>query len=274
MFLVILLFPVIAFGQRIERTDPKASTDSLKAKFYFHEAIKNKFSQHFDVSYELLKRCLKFEKNNPAYLYELSIVSYNLGKGSEAIDYASRAYYSDTTNRYYALQYVQVLSLSGKNLEASWIYEKLLKNADATLEDYINLTYLFQRIGDGQKAVETLNSAEEKFGLQELISGSKIDLYSRLKDYQSASNEAKKLVTSDSLNARYLLILYEVNLNFGYTEKAESYLKGAYQLDSSNALVLLNMCNFYLGKGGLDSFFKHLSALLVQEDTYTYVINA
>jgi len=266
-FLLLILFPLFSSGQRIDRANPKLSSDSLKVKYYFHEAIKNKFSQQYGVSYELLKRCLKLDKSNPTYFYELSIVSYNLGKGGEALEYASKAYYSDTANRYYALQYVQVLSLSGKNLEAVWIYEKLLKGKNATLEDYINLTYLFQRIGDGEKAIETLNNAEDKFGVNELIVGSKIDLYSRLKDYSQASYEAKKLFASDSLNARYLLILFELNLNFGYTDRAENYLNEAYKLDPNDALVLFNICNFHLGKGNFDLFFKSLSEYLVQEDS-------
>ena len=143
----------------------------------------------------------------------------------------------------------------GKNLEAVWIYEKLLKSNSSTLEDFINLTYLFQKIGDGKKALETLTAAEDKFGLNEVISGSKIDLYTRLKDYPSASYEGKKLLSTDTLNARYLLILYEVNLNFGFTDRAETFLSAAYKLDSSNPLVLLNVCNYNLGKGNSRSLF-------------------
>jgi len=267
ILLFLLLFPLFSSAQRVDRANSKLSSDSLKVKYYFHEAIKNKFSQQYAVSYELLKNCLKLDKNNPVYFYELSVVSYNLGKGSEAVDYAAKAFYADTTNRYYALQYVQVLSLSGKNLEAVWIYEKLLKGKNATLEDFINLTYLFQRIGDGEKAIETLNNAEDKFGINEMIIGSKIDLYSRLKNYPQAAYEAKKLFASDSLNARYLLILYELNLTFGYTDRAENYLNEAYKLDSSDALVLFNICNFYLGKGNFDLFFKSLSEYLVQDES-------
>jgi len=267
IFIVVFLIPLIAVGQRVERATPHASSDSLKAKYYFHEAVKSKLLGQYAVSYELLRRCLKLDKSNPAYFYEFSIVSFNLGKNTESVDYASKAYYSDTTNRYYALQYVQVLSLTGKNLEAVWIYEKLLKGINANIEDYINLTYLFQRIGDGKKALETLNAAEEKFGLQELIVGSKIDIYTTLKDYQLANYEAKKLLASDSLNARYLLILFEVNLNFGYTDKAEGYLNEAFKLDGSNPLVLLNLCNFYLGKGDFDVFFKYLSSYLSLDES-------
>lgn len=262
-----IIFPFFSFGQRVKSSNPSLSSDSLKAKYYFHEAISQKFAQQYDVSYDLLKRCLKLDKTNPAYLYELSIVSYNLGKGSESVDYASKAYYADTSNRYYALQYVQVLSLSGKNLEAVWIYEKLLKSFSATLEDFINLTYLFQRIGDGVKAIETLNRAEEKFGLNEIIIGSKIDLYSRLKDYPNASIEAKKLLASDSLNVRYLLILFELNGNFGYADRAESYLNDAVVLDPTNTLVLLNVCNFNLSKGNFDLFFANLSKFIEADDS-------
>ncbi|WP_092435162.1 tetratricopeptide repeat protein [Williamwhitmania taraxaci] len=257
--LLFLLLPVFVVGQRIERVNLDSSSDSLKAKYYFHEAIKSKLAQQYTISYELLKRCAKLEKDNPAYFYELSIVSYNLQKSKESVDFASRAYYADTSNRYYALNYVQMLSLSGKNLEAIWIYEKLLKSHYSTLEDYINLTYLFQRIGDGKSAIETLNAGEGKFGIQELISGSKIDIYTNLKDYSSASLEALKLASTDTLNARYILILFEVNLNFGYIDKARNYLDEAYALDTLNPLVLLNMCNFYLGKGEFDLFFKYLN---------------
>lgn len=272
-FLFLLIIPLFALSQRIERSNPRLSSDSLKVKFYFHEALNSKISQHFDISYKLLKRCLKLDAHNPTYFYELSIVSYNLGRREESLDYASKAYYADTTNRYYALQYVQVLSLAGKNLEAAWIYEKLLKRSSSTLEDFINLTYLFQKIGDVKKATETLTAAEDKFGLNEVISGSKIDLYTRLKDYSSASYEGKKLLSTDTLNARYLLILYEVNLNFGFTDRAETFLTAAYKLDSSNALVLLNVCNFYLGKGDLDLFFQNLSLYIAlgedEEEAYS-----
>lgn len=275
VILSLIFLPNFLFSQKLVHTESKAAEDSIKAKYYFHEALRNKFMQNYAVSYALLKKCIALEKSNSDYYYELSIVSYNIGKKEEAINSASKAYYGDTTNKYYALQYAQVLTLAGKNLEAVWIYQKIVDSHKASIEDYINLAFLYQKIGDLNNALKSLNRAEALYGVQDVISGSKIDILTKQKNYSDAILEAQRLVDSDSTNIRYRLILYDTYLAAGDIQRAEQELKSSYQLDSSNTLVLLNLSNFYLVTGNMDRFFGYLNQLIVSngalEDIYQLV---
>ncbi len=275
VILSLIFFPNFLFSQKLVHTESKAAEDSIKAKYYFHEALRNKFMQNYAVSYALLKKCIALEKSNSDYYYELSIVSYNIGKKEEAINSASKAYYGDTTNKYYSLQYAQVLTLAGKNLEAVWIYQKIVDSHKASIEDYINLAFLYQKIGDLNNALKSLNRAEALYGVQDVISGSKIDILTKQKNYSDAILEAQRLVDSDSTNIRYRLILYDTYLAAGDIQRAEQELKSSYQLDSSNTLVLLNLSNFYLVTGNMDRFFGYLNQLIVSngalEDIYQLV---
>ncbi len=275
VILSLIFFPNFLFSQKLVHTESKAAEDTIKAKYYFHEALRNKFMQNYAVSYALLKKCIALEKSNSDYYYELSIVSYNIGKKEEAINSASKAYYGDTTNKYYSLQYAQVLTLAGKNLEAVWIYQKIVDSHKASIEDYINLAFLYQKIGDLINALKSLNRAEALYGVQDVISGSKIDILTKQKNYSDAILEAQRLVGSDSTNIRYRLILYDTYLAAGDIQLAEQELKSSYQLDSSNALVLLNLSNFYLVTGNMDRFFGYLNQLIVSngalEDIYQLV---
>lgn len=80
VILSLIFLPNFLFSQKLVHTESKAAEDSIKAKYYFHEALRNKFMQNYAVSYALLKKCIALEKSNSDYYYELSIVSYNIGK--------------------------------------------------------------------------------------------------------------------------------------------------------------------------------------------------
>jgi|GEM_PF-2519103 Tfp pilus assembly protein PilF len=271
----LILFPNLLFSQKLIHQESTLAADSIKVKYYFHEALRNKFMQNFGVSYELLKQCVKIDKNNPDYFYELSIVSFSLDKKEESVKYASFAYYGDTSNKYFALQYAQVLNLTGKNLEAVWVYKKILDSNNASLEDYLNCAFLYQKIGDLDNALKLLIDAETLFGVQDIISGSKIDIYTRQKRFDEAISEGQKLVNQDSLDFRKRLVLYDAYLAGGDIASAELLLKNSYKLDNSNTLLLLNLSNFYLVTGNTDLYFKYLNRLIFLngniEDIYQLV---
>ncbi|HUW07168.1 MAG TPA: hypothetical protein VMW01_12990 [Williamwhitmania sp.] len=272
ILLSLFLVPNLLLAQKLVHVESKAAEDSVKAKYYFHEAIRNKFMQNYAVSYELLKRCIAYEKDNLDYYYELSIVSYNLHKVDEALSYASKAYYGNSSNKYYALQYAQVLAFAGKNLEAVWVYQKIVNSKTVAIEDFLNLAFLYQKVGDLPNALKTLNVAEALYGIQDVISGSKIDILTKQKNYDDAIVEAKRLVLSDSTNIRYRLMLYDTYLAAGKIQLAKQELSDCYLLDSTNALVLLNLSNFYLVTGNIDLYFTYLNQLIASngaiEDIY------
>lgn len=275
ILLSLFLVPNLLLAQKLVHVESKAAEDSVKAKYYFYEAIRNKFMQNYTVSYELLKRCISFEKDNLDYYYELSIVSYNLNKLNDAITYASKAYYGNTTNKYYALQYAQMLAVAGKNLEAVWVYQKIVESKTAAIEDYLNLAFLYRKVGDLPNALKTLNVAEALYGVQDVISGSKIDILTKQKNYDEAIVEAKRLVLTDSTNIHYRLMLYDTYLASGKLLLAKQELSNCYFLDSTNALVLLNLSNFYLVTGNIDLYFSYLNQLIdsngAMEDIYQLI---
>ncbi|HUX53713.1 MAG TPA: hypothetical protein VMV56_04825 [Williamwhitmania sp.] len=272
ILLSLFLVPNLLLAQKLVHVESKAAEDSVKAKYYFHEAIRNKFMQNYAVSYELLKRCIAYEKDNFDFYYELSIVSYNLHKVDEALSYASKAYYGNSSNKYYALQYAQVLALAGKNLEAVWVYQKIVDSKTVAIEDYLNLAFLYQKVGDLPNALKTLNVAEALYGIQDVISGSKIDILTKQKNYDDAIVEAKRLVSTDSTNIHNRLMLYDTYLAAGKLQLAKQELSYCYSLDSTNALVLLNLSNFYLVTGNLELYFSYLNQLIASngaiEDIY------
>jgi len=113
------------------------------------------------------------------------------------------------------------------------------------------------------------------FGVQDIISGSKIDIYTRQKRFDEAISEGQKLVNQDSLDFRKRLVLYDAYLAGGDIASAELLLKNSYKLDNSNTLLLLNLSNFYLVTGNTDLYFKYLNRLIFLngniEDIYQLV---
>ena len=170
--IVILLVAMFCCGfipqhKAARQTTPKKSVSEL-----YSEAIKA-VTIHKDTINALCAIEAIFQQDSN-YTPALNLLSRITRVPKNAVEYAERAYHSDTTNRYYLEDYGRALVLGGEYNKAVPIFEKMIQKSTEP-DHYRILAILLDGSHKTQEALAVLDTAEVRFG--------RIPLLGRLRQY-------------------------------------------------------------------------------------------
>ena len=170
--IVILLVALFCCGfipqhKAARQTTPKKSVSEL-----YSEAIKA-VTIHKDTINALCAIEAIFQQDSN-YAPALNLLSRITRVPKNAVEYAERAYHSDTTNRYYLEDYGRALVLGGEYNKAVPIFEKMIQKSTEP-DHYRILAILLDGSHKTQEALAVLDTAEVRFG--------RIPLLGRLRQY-------------------------------------------------------------------------------------------
>ena len=179
----------------------------------------------------------------PAY-YEIAKILLETDP-QRAVAYSQTANALDTANLAYQNQLGRALVMSEKYDEAMGIYTRLMRDDPHNPLNYRLLAALYDYKGQPFTAIAILDTAEMRLGRLEELSTYKREILIRLRLYDKAVEEAKKLAGDYPYDDGNYRILGDIYSAMGKDSLALANYAEAMRLDSGNMETLSSLADFY-----------------------------
>ncbi|MDD3685213.1 MAG: tetratricopeptide repeat protein [Bacteroidales bacterium] len=248
-----------------DKDDPRIK--QFNFNFYFLEANKQKILGNYNEALQNYQMALNVDPKQAAVCYEIAGL-LNLGRDyPAALDYAKRAVELDKTgNEYYMLLLAYIYQNNNLNQESLKVYEQLLKTHPKNIHYYFEISNLYQADKKYSDAIKILDKAESVFGVMDMISVEKENIYHTIGDKQKALNEIQKLNEAFPENPRYMTILAESYVNINDFEAAKKIYDKLLSENQEEGIIYFSMADFYRIIGDYDKAFELLGRGFTRED--------
>lgn len=172
-----------------------------------------------------------------------------------ALMYAQKAYLLDSTNRWYTRQYARLNLLQNDSVSARQalnLFGKLIDDDAADVQTYYSMSRAQQQVGEPLAAIETLDSAQVRFGFNPLIWSTQLEIYAQSEDYPALFKHTKSLFEGDKVGVDEKVDIFESFI-------ADRAFYSAYFVDINSLATTLWQLHPN-SQRVLDSYTKHLVA--------------
>ena len=234
-------------GKSKNNKEVKQKIDKGNFKFNTHlfNALKSKSLENYEQALEQFQKCITMDNKQALPFYESALINKGLGNLDLASEQAKIAIEIDKNNRWYQLNYAEVLFANHDFKSASVEYKKLLLKEPGNKELYFLLadTYIYDN--DFLKAIEVYDDLEQIKGIDKMISMQKHKLYMQLEKKKYAIKELKNLLEKFPNEIEALEILSEVYLLNDEKEKAFDIFKQLAIIVPENGRIHLTLADYY-----------------------------
>ncbi|MBP3253545.1 MAG: tetratricopeptide repeat protein [Bacteroidales bacterium] len=247
-----------------------AKTDTNKEDFVINsmmiDAVTALDNADFQKAENLYQQILTKDRNNAAALYYLSSLAFQQQDLAKSIDYGKQAIKNNDTNIWYKLQLAEIFLSSQNYDEAAAVMEKVVKQQPEVLEYWQQLESIYHVKNDFKGEIATLDKMEKRFGVNEMTSMIKYNLYKEKGDNLKAEQQIINLTKAYPSQSKYWSILAEMKMKEKKYDKAFEYYKKVEELDPENDLLNFTYANYYLVKQNDDSLYYYLKKAVSQEE--------
>ncbi len=252
VLLSIVLFGTFVFTCPLFGRSPKADAKEKKtlprseqAAYFYMEGIKSNILEGDSArSKAWFQKVLEIDSTHSPSLYELASLNA-LDHPEEALRYSLKANAIDTANVWYKMQLGRLLIASQRYDSALTLYDQLIKVNPDNPDNYRLKALLYDQLGEPQKALEVLETAENRFGLIELLSSHKLQLLLNTQQFDRAMAEARMLVETFPYNEEYYVVLAELYSMMNMDHLAQKNYDKALSLNPNSLRVLASLNDFY-----------------------------
>jgi len=180
-------------GKSKNNKEVKQDIDKENFKFNTHlfNALKAKSLENYEKALEQFQKCIKIDDKQAVPFYESALINKRLGNLNLSAEQAKVSIELEENNRWYQLNYAEVLFANQDFKSASVEYKKLLIKEPGNKELYFLLadTYIYDN--DFLKAIGVYNDLEQIKGIDKMVSMQKHKLYMQLEKKKYAIKELK-----------------------------------------------------------------------------------
>ena len=218
--------------------------DHLMFNTHLFSALKAKSLENYEEALKQFQKCIKMDDKVAVTFYESALINKNLGNLNLAVEQSKSAANLDVNNRWYQLNYAEVLFANQHFNAASVEYIKLLLNEPGNKELYFLLadTYIYDN--EFLKAIEVYDNLELKKGIDKMVSMQKHKLYMQLEKKKYAIKELQNLLEKFPNDIQALEILSEVYLLNDEKEKAFDIFKQLAIIAPENGRIHLTLADY------------------------------
>ena len=240
--------------------------EQTKFTFYFIEGCKERMKGNIEIAEDRFKECLKIDPSSAAVKYELGNIYRFNGLYDTALKYGKDCANTDQKNEWYQLLYIECLHNKRQFVLAADIYSRLIKNFPSRSDFYEGLAAEYMYSGNYEKSYKTYDDLEKKFGQNEAFTLNKIKLLKQLKKNTEVEAELKKLIQSNTREARFYSYLEEFYQENNQNDKALNTYNDILKIDPDNPMVHLALADYYKSLNDKDNFFKEIIAAFKNPD--------
>ncbi|NOQ26008.1 MAG: tetratricopeptide repeat protein [Bacteroidales bacterium] len=273
VFVIVIAFLSITScsGQRnIKKSKVKIKNELSKDNeqqyyYYFLEANRKKVLGDLNGALALYYQCLELDPNADAVMAEISKINEIIQNFETAIKYAEQATETDPENKWYKVNLGKLYIITKEYEKAIKTYEQLYLINNTDLEIPYNLAALYEHIGNFKRAIGLYNDIEKSSGVNENLTMAKQQLYLKIGNKTKAYDEIDKLILHYPNVPKYYGIKAEMYTNDNLFIKAKENYDKLFKLDSTNALGLMSIVDFYRKKMDYDNTFKTIKKVIYHE---------
>ena len=148
----------------------KIDKDNLMFDTYFFNALKTKSLENYEEALDQFQKCIKMDDKQAVPFYESALINKRLGNLNLAVEQAKITVELEGNNRWYQLNYAEVLFANQDFKSASIEYKKLLLIEPGNKELYFLLADMYIYDNDFLKAIDIYNDLEQIKGIDKMVS--------------------------------------------------------------------------------------------------------
>jgi len=257
--IVFLLFLSIASWSQEKGTGVIDSTSvsgkkTVSFEMYYYGALKEKVKGNFAGAVELLRKSLRFQPDNAAVQFEVSINYKSLKDYKQAILYGENAVRFNPSQKWYWVNIAELYSLVRDTENSERCYAKLSDLDSKFIPEYIRS---IARTGDSKLALSKVNLFIKNKETEELLV-LKRDLLVINNLQEEAILLTEKLIAIDPNNSSYYLEVSELLLKEGRVKDAEKYIFIGLQNTPDSPALLKQKFKILMQRQDFDAVFDVL----------------
>lgn len=215
----------------------------------------------------LFKKLIK-EYDNATAMYYLSNIYALKGDMDEAIKYGKLCV-EKSDNLWFKIQLCEFYMALQDYENSALMLEEITKQEPQTLEYWQQLALIYHINKEYKKELSVLDRMEERFGVNEVTSMQKFQIYREQNNSKKAEQEILKLSENYPTQSKYPSILAELKMKEKDYNKALFYYKKVQEIDPEEENLNITFANYYMVKGNEDSTFYYLNKAMLQKNLDT-----
>ena len=240
--------------------------DSLRALYLYTDALRAAtIKSDTAEAARLLREALEADPDYAPALYRLAVQTQRT-RPEQALEYARRAYLSDSTNRWYATAYGQSLLINNKGEEALNIYRRLMQIDKQNPDHYRIVAILYQQRKQPYTAISVLDSADMRFGKNPYLSEMKRTLLISTGQMERAIKEAEQIVEETPYEQNNHILLGDTYMAAGKDSLAGVAYRRALEMDSTSIQALGAYADYLSSRRDMKSYLSVLRLLYARPE--------
>lgn len=215
-----------------------------------------------DEALKEFKQALYINPNEAATNYLVSQIYLQKGLLADAEQHALAALKGNPKNIWYNKHLAEVYRQQKQYGKAAKLYQSLYETNQYALSYLYDATYLYVMAQELNPALQLLNDAEKKTGINADITKQKISIYLAQGKSKKAIAEAQKLSNAFPKNTDYMGQLADLYLKVGNETEANKLLNHILTFEPDNGFALLSMAEFYRNNKQYDLWFNNTLAAI------------
>ena len=236
---------LFARSPRADAKNKKTLPRAEQASLFYLEGIKSNVLEGDSARAKAwFKKVLEIDSTHSPSLYELASLT-TLDQPEEALQYSLNANAIDTTNTWYKMQLGRLLIATQRYDSALTLYDQLIRMNPNDPDNYRLKALLYDQLGQPEKALEVLETAENRFGIIELLASHKVQLLLNTQQFDRAMAEARMLVETFPYNEDNYVVLAELYAMMNMNNLAQENYDKALSINPNSMRALASLNDFY-----------------------------
>lgn len=264
----LVLLGTLVFSCSLFARSPRANAKNKKtlpraeqASLFYLEGIKSNVLEGDSARAKAwFKKVLEIDSTHSPSLYELASLTA-LDQPEEALQYSLKANAIDTTNTWYKMQLGRLLIATQRYDSSLTLYDQLIRMNPNDPDNYRLKALLYDQLGQPEKALEVLETAENRFGIIELLASHKLQLLLNTQQFDRAMAEARMLVETFPYNEDNYVVLAELYAMMNMNNLAQENYDKALSINPNSMRALASLNDFYKRQNDNVRFLETASKL-------------
>ncbi len=262
LFMVLII--ISAAGQENEAYSMTAN-DAVADGIYY-DAVKANILGDSKMADSLFLAFAKAKPDVAATYYELSKLNIKQNKEEAATDYIKKAIKLDGGNKWYKMQYAEILAARNEYEKAADIYESIANEEENNADYLFKAASYYKLAGENKKALALLDKLMLREGPDEDILIQKQQIYLKMNDLDKAAGVIEQLIAQNPKDPKYYAWLGEMYDNNKQNKKAEELFKKAEQLFPDEAAIQLSLAEHYKKQNDTVKYKEYVRKAIMNRD--------
>lgn len=232
----------------------------------YFDAVKATMQGDDKQAMALFTQFIKEKPGVAAAHYELSRLYMRANNLTQATEHIRKAISLDKENKWFQLQYANVLVMRNEHTQAADIYRAVARTSGYGLDYQLKAALLYQRAGKYKEALELLDKQIAQTGADEDILMQKQQIYLKMNDVDNAVKMVQQLIAQSPKEARYYAMMAQIYESNKQPEKAKEAYENAQRLFPDDASVQLALAMHYKQSGDTARYKDYVSRTITNKD--------